>query len=148
MYAVGGHVSPWYACWKAAGFARAGMGQRAYEALRQSYESIGVFGEMFEINEPEKRYRPWFTTAAGVFLSTVNEMLLQSDGENIEILPAWPEEMQHAAFKLSAKGGAIVEARIENGRLIHLQLSMQPGLPPRKFRICFRGEFLEERLAD
>ena len=148
MYAVGGHVSPWYACWKAAGFARANMGNRAYESLRQAYESIGVFGEMFEINEPEKRYRPWFTTAAGVFMSTVNEMLLQSDGERIEILPAWPDALPTASFRLSGKGGVIVEASIEKGRLASLHLSMQPGLAPRNFSVYFQGKFIGEHPAD
>ena len=87
---MGRKVSPWYACWKAKGYARVKMAEKAYESLFQSYESAGAFNEMFEINETTVRIRPWFTTACGMFISTVNEMILKSEGKTINILPAYP----------------------------------------------------------
>lgn len=115
MYAVGKKVSPWYACWKAVGFARCGRGEDAYRNLIQSFESVGEFGEMFEINEPEKRYRPWFSTAAGVYLSTVNDMLVQTKGKRVDLCPAFPVEGKDLSFKLPLKGGAWIEAEIIGG---------------------------------
>ena len=58
MYPTGEAISPWYACWKASGYARAGLTDKAYEALIQSYKSVGVFGEMFEINEEGGKSMP------------------------------------------------------------------------------------------
>lgn len=148
MYNMGVHLSPWYACWKAEGYARCGMADKAYEALRQSYLSVGVFDEMFEINEPGVRLRPWFSTACGIFLSTVNEMLLQSDGETIHILPAFPvdSEKGDVAFKLSAKGGAIVEAEIVKGKLIKLDITMRDGSVPPAFKVLFGSERVEDSI--
>lgn len=120
MYATGKRLSPWYACWQAEGFARIGDGENAYGFLKCAYESVGVFAEMFEINEPAVRLRPWFTTAAGIYLSTVNEMLVQSDGETIRLLPAFP--LSDVSFKLAVKGGAVIEATISGGELTSVQL--------------------------
>ena len=123
MYATGKRVSPWYACWKAEAFARVGKAKEAWECLCQAFESTGVFSEMFEINEPGNRYRPWFTTASGILLSTVQDMLVQSDGKNIWILPAFPCENEDLSFKLSVKGGVILEVQIKCGNLTQLKLT-------------------------
>ena len=82
MYPIGKSISPWYACWKALAYARALRTEHAYLSLQQAYASIGVFHELFEINEPNIHKKPWFATAAGVFVAAVNEMLLQSDGKS------------------------------------------------------------------
>ena len=116
MYPTGEGISPWYACWKASGYARAGLTDKAYEALTQSYKSVGVFGEMFEINEETVRYRPWFATAAGIFVSAVNDMLVQCDKNIIHVLPAFPHNID-VSFKLAAKGGVLVEAVVKDGIL-------------------------------
>ena len=71
---------------------------------------------MFEINEQTVYMRPWFTTASGIFITAVNEMLLQSDGSTIKILPAFPHS-ENLSFKLAAKGGIVVEASVQNGNL-------------------------------
>lgn len=140
-YAVGKKVSPWYACWKANGFARCHMAKEAYDCTVQSFESVGVFGEMYEINEPEKRYRPWFTTAAGVFMSAVHNMLVQSDGETVEILPAYPIENEDLSFRLSIKGGAIIDVEIKGGELVRADITMREGVAPKTFKIKYKGNF-------
>ena len=117
MYPVGNNISPWYACWKALGYARAKMAENAYKALKQVYPSAGVFGELFEINEPVRRNRPWFSTAAGIFISAVNDMLLQTEGNTVHLLPAFPRTAD-VSFKLAAKGGITVEAEIKNEKLL------------------------------
>lgn len=118
MYPTGRGISPWYACWKAAAYARAGLTDKAYRALIQAYPSAGVFGEMFEINEEfTMRLRPWFATAAGIFVLASNEMFLQSEGKTIRIMPAFPHN-KDASFKLAAKGGVTVEAQVKDGKLV------------------------------
>ena len=116
MYPVGNNLSPWYACWMALGYARINKAEKAYSSLKQAYKSVGVFNEMFEINEQTIYMRPWFTTASGIFIAAVNEMLLQSDGSTIKILPAFPHS-ENLSFKLAAKGGIVVEASVQNGNL-------------------------------
>lgn len=135
MYPTGKRVSPWYACWKAEAFARVGKAEKAYECLCQAFESIGVFSEMFEINESGNRYRPWFTTASGILISAVQDMLVQSDGKNIWLLPAYPCEKEDMSFKLSVKGGVVLEAQIKEGKLISTKLT---GNSDGIFRIHYR----------
>ena len=118
MYPWGGGISPWYACWKALGYARTKNPQKTYASLKQAYRSAGVFNELFEINEEKVRCRPWFATAAGIFVSAVNDMLLQVEDKHIFIMPACPHSV-NARFKLAAKGGITVEADVQNGALLH-----------------------------
>ena len=141
MYAVGKKLSPWYALWKSIGYTRVGDTERAYDSLNLSYESVGCFDEMFEINEHGHRYRPYFSTAAALFVTVANEMLLQSDGDNIYILPAFEDAGETVSFKLAAKGGAMVEARIEGGRIAHLKVSAACGAPRKEFNVYFKGEY-------
>ena len=140
MYACGKKVSMWYASWKAVAFARMLKADDAYTALMQSLESTGPFAEAFEINEQNVTLRPWFTTAAGVFASAVNEMLLQSDENNIYILPAAPKELQTVSFKLLAKGGIIVTADIKDGELQDLDIKLLPTYMMKKYNIYFKGK--------
>ena len=119
MYPIGSGISPWYACWKAEGYARAGIRDRAYATLKQAYPSAGVFNELFEINEEGRRIKPWFSTAAGIFVSSVNDMLLQCDGSIVKIMPGMPHNVD-ASFKLAAKGGITVEAEIKSKKLVSI----------------------------
>lgn len=117
MYPWGKSISPWYACWKAMGYARVKNADKSFGALKQAYPSAGVFDEMFEINEQSTCSRPWFSTAAGIFVCAVNEMLLQSEGQVIRLLPAFPKTTD-ASFRLAAAGGVTVEAEVKDGRLL------------------------------
>lgn len=140
MYPMGRKISPWYACWKAISYARANMPEKAYHALTESYESAGVFHEMFEINEPAVRIKPWFTTACGMFISSVNEMLLQSDGKTVNILPAFPLEKGDISFKLAIKGGAVAEVKIKDRKLVHLCITSNGEDVTKNFDILFKGK--------
>ena len=121
MYPGGNKIAPWYSCWKAAGFARCNMASDAEAALEQALHSVGAFGNMYEINEPRRRYHPWFMTAAAVFLSALHDMLISGEGNNIELLPA--SELNDVSFKLTVKGGYLVEAVIENGEAVSVSVT-------------------------
>ena len=136
MYPYGRGISPWYACWKALGYARIGKADSAYDSLKQSYTSAGVFNEMFEINEETIHCKPWFATAAGIFVSTVNEMLLQSDENTIKIMPGIPRNVD-ASFKLAAKGGVIVEAEVKGEKLEKISVTKDGSDVTNRFKTEF-----------
>lgn len=49
----------------------------------------------------------------------LQEMLLQADGDEILLFPAWPKEWD-VRFKLHAPGNTTVEAELLDGRVVHL----------------------------
>jgi hypothetical protein len=52
----------------------------------------------------------------------LQEMLLQTPGQQIHLLPAWPAEWD-VDFKLHAPQQTILEGRVENGRLVSLRVT-------------------------
>jgi alpha-L-fucosidase 2 len=60
----------------------------------------------------------------GVLLKALQAMLLQTDGKRIFLLPAWPKDW-NADFKLCAPYRTIVSGRVEQGRLV--KLDVQPS---------------------
>ena len=116
------------------------MGERAYECIEQAVKNAGEFNEMFEINQHSVRYRPWFTTAAGVVMTAISSMLVQSDGETIEILPAYPIKDRDISFRLAVKGGATVDVEIKKGELMRVKVTMLPGIVQKSFKILYKGK--------
>lgn len=143
MYPLGNGVSMWYSVWKSVAFARMKMTDRAFSNFERAVRSAGPFGEVFELNEGDMIKCPYFTTAAGVLSSALCEMLLQSDGENIYLLPAYPAENRNVSFRLAAKGGASVEAEIKNGELKKLKITAKSG--KRNFNVYFRGKLIDAK---
>jgi hypothetical protein len=111
-------------------------------ALRQSFVSVGAFDEFFEINEKSLKVHPWFTTASGFFLSTLSDMLLRSDGERIELLPAYTGD--NVSFKLLAKGGFTIEAVVKDGAVTRLDVSSVSKQMP---KIFYRGKQIEANFS-
>jgi alpha-L-fucosidase 2 len=60
----------------------------------------------------------------GVLLKALQAMLLQTDGKRIFLLPAWPKDW-NADFKLCAPCRTIVSGRVEQGRVV--KLDVQPS---------------------
>ncbi len=52
----------------------------------------------------------------------LQEMLLQTIGDEIRVLPAWPKDWD-VDFKLHAPQQTVVEARVKNGRLVSLKVT-------------------------
>ncbi len=55
-------------------------------------------------------------------VNTLQSMLLQSDGDKIHLLPAWPEDWD-VSFKLTAEKNTTVEGVYQNGRLTSLTVT-------------------------
>ena len=57
-----------------------------------------------------------------VILSTLQYMLMQTDGKKIILLPSWPTDW-NASFKLHAPYQTTVEGRVENGKVLDLKVT-------------------------
>lgn len=57
----------------------------------------------------------------GVLMKAFQAMALQTDGRRIFLLPAWPRDWD-VDFRLHAPHRTVVEARVENGRLVRLEV--------------------------
>jgi hypothetical protein len=58
----------------------------------------------------------------GVLMKAVQAMLLQSEGDKIFLLPAWPADW-NVDFKLHAPQQTVVEARVREGRITDLKIT-------------------------
>ena len=108
MYAMGHGICSWYLGWEACTLVRLGDAGGAIGRLEELAAGCGVWGEMYEIGE--LGMRPYFTTACGVFIQAVNELLLQFSRDGS---PVWRD----FAFKLRDENGQTVEAACEHGRI-------------------------------
>ena len=52
----------------------------------------------------------------GIFLITIQSMLMQYDGDKIFLLPAWPKDW-NCDFKLHAPKNTVIQGHVENGEL-------------------------------
>ncbi len=123
MYPFGKGVCSWYACWKSIVFTRLGYPEKATEAIQYVAGTVGDFGEVFEISEKESGLylRPWFTTAAGMFVRSVNEALLSYDeNDNLSLLSGLDQSFKNISFKLPAKGGITIELVLNNDKITKL----------------------------
>ena len=125
MYPVGQSVCAWYAGWMAAALAALGDKTEPVKLLDEAAAVAGCFGEMFEINEAKVSMHPWFATASGNVVYALNQMLVQSRGDQIRIAPAVPETWTNYSFKLACHGNLAVEAVVKDGRLA--KLTLLPG---------------------
>jgi hypothetical protein len=58
----------------------------------------------------------------GVLMKSVQAMLLQTEGNRIFLLPAWPAEW-NVDFKLHAPGQTVIEGEVRDGRLVTLHVT-------------------------
>src|SRR5437762_990136 len=58
----------------------------------------------------------------GVLQLALQNMLMQTEGERILLLAAWPKEWS-AEFKLHAPNQTTVEAKVRQGRIEHLRIT-------------------------
>lgn len=74
----------------------------------------------------------------GVLMKTTQAMLMQTDGDKIFLLPAWPRDW-NVAFKLHAPKNTTVECEFKSGTIVKLQVTpesrrkdlvMPPSNPP------------------
>ena len=71
----------------------------------------------------------------GIFLSTIQSMLMQYEGDKIFLLPAWPKDW-NCDFKLHAPKNTTIQGRVENGELKDLVVT--PASRRADLKVCGR----------
>ncbi|MDD4869118.1 MAG: hypothetical protein PHR77_01060, partial [Kiritimatiellae bacterium] len=120
MYPMGNSVCAWYAGWMAAALAALGEKVEPVKLLSEAAEGAGCFGELFEINEAKVSMKPWFSTASGNVVYALNQMLVQSHGEEIRVASGVPGDWKDFSFKLACHGDLVAEEEAKNGKFIKL----------------------------
>lgn len=121
----------WSRAWKLNFWARLRDGQRAHKLLQSCMnltkpgaKAGGVYANLFDAHPP-------FQIDGNFgFTSGVSEMLLQSQGDMIEIIPAIPAEWSEGSFDgMCARGGFVVDASWNNGKINTARITSRNGEP-------------------
>jgi len=137
----------WSLAWKANCYARLWQGDHAFKLIKRqlvpmsgtdfNYHHGGTYGNLFCAHPPFQ--------IDGNFgaMSAIAEMLLQSDGDTVHIIPAIPKEWQNISVKgLCAKGNRVVDICIKDGKLTYCKI--KGGAPQ---RILVNGADLTDRFT-
>ncbi len=121
MYPMGKAVCSWYAAWISTALVVAEDNVIPEQLLSATARNVGQFGETWEINEPNVRHTPWFTTSAGNYVYALNQVLVSpKENGDINVATSIPEKWKNFSYKLPVYGGGWVDVKSENGKLVKL----------------------------
>jgi len=120
--------------WQASMAARAKDGERAEKALEIfskafcSPNSFHLNGDQTQSGYSRFTYRPFTLEGNMAAAAGLQEMLLASYNDVIEIMPAVPASWQKASFRgLRAEGAFIVSAQRQDGRITQVEIVAERG---------------------
>jgi alpha-L-fucosidase 2 len=117
----GGAGTGWSRAWMINFMARLHDAEEAHGHLQQLFKR-SMAENLFDLHPPFQIDGNFGATAG------IAEMLLQSNGGVVEILPALPGAWPAGSFRgLCARGGVVVDAAWDNGRLVEARLRGRPG---------------------
>ncbi len=109
-----------------------GLADQAKDYLSQNVSTENLMGGAVEkAKRPDSRFPAFWgpnfdwipdQCNGSVILTTLQYMLMQTDGEKILLLPAWPAEW-NADFKLHAPYNTTIEGRVVNGEVLDLNVT-------------------------
>lgn len=113
---------PFAKCWGQDGVEAAllGLADEAKHVVQQEFTSYGNQRFIWFWSKNSDWIPDMDNGGAG--MATLQLMLLQCEGKEIRLLPAWPEDWT-ADFKLQAPFQTTVEGRVEHGRLTQLKVT-------------------------
>lgn len=114
--------SPQNVCWGQDGTEAAALGMRE-EAQKAVVAAFTHYGDQrFQwFWHPGHDWIPDLDNG-GTGMTTLQEMLLQSDGRKLILLPAWPTDWS-AEFRLHAPLQTVIEGRVVDGKLVDLKVT-------------------------
>ncbi|KQZ28266.1 glycoside hydrolase family 95-like protein [Duganella sp. Root1480D1] len=131
----GDFATGWGTAWRVCLWARMGDGERAYSVLKGLTGPMRTYPNMFDAHPPFQ-IDGNFGGAAGMM-----EMLVQSWGGEVLLLPALPAAWQHGTVKgIRARGALSVDLTWRDGQLTALRLA---GPPAARVRLRYRGKLSE-----
>ena len=109
-----------------------GLTEQAKNYLLQNVTTENLMGKPAELaKRPDSRFPAFWgpnfdwipdQCNGSVILITLQRMLMQTDGNAIRLLPAWPADW-NADFKLHAPHNTMVEGRVVNGEVMDLKVT-------------------------
>ena len=138
MYPSGTGVCSWYAAKMA--LTLLALGEREAPAkwlVAAATQSIGPFGETYEMREPERNHQtaPWFTTAAGSCIEAAMRLFVYDEDGVTHLLRGVPEAWREASVCTSAAGGFRVRLDLKGGRLSRLDVEARNPAPGKRIRL-------------
>ena len=131
----GDFATGWGTAWRVCLWARMGDGERAYSVLKGLTGPMRTYPNMFDAHPPFQ-IDGNFGGAAGIM-----EMLLQSWGGEVLLLPALPAAWKHGEVRgIRARGALSVDLAWRDGQLTSLRVA---GPPAAHVELRYRGKLSE-----
>lgn len=114
--------NPGRVCWYQTGIFAARLGlasDAAKDITARSAARLKGFRFPGYMDSPHD-WKPDYDGPANM-MNTMQEMLLQCQGDSIYLFPAWPRQW-NVDFKLHAFGNTVISGKYENGQLLRLQV--------------------------